>query len=123
LVSVVVVLDVVALPAGVLTDLVVSVLVSVVLEEGLDASTFTVVLLVPGVAGVVAVVVVEDEVLPVAGAAVGASAGFTSTLVLEVEEGGVTVSVFVQPTTPTPTARMAARRYDGFIVGFPSFGS
>lgn len=76
---------------------------------------------VDGVDGVVVLlVVVDEELLPVAGAGVGAEAGVTSTLVLEEDEGGVVVSVFVQPTTPTPTARRAARRYDDFIVGFPS---
>jgi hypothetical protein len=102
--------------------------VVVVLVELFEASTFTDVL--PGVVvvvlalpeGVVVVVVEDDEAVPLAGGAVGASLGFTSTLVLEDDEGGVVVSVLEQPTTPTPTARMAARRYDGFIVRVPSFG-
>lgn len=87
-----------------------------------------VVLVLPGVVvvlalpeGVVVVVVDEVEDEPVdASAGLLVSAGFTSTFVEEDDEGGVLVSVLEQPTTPTPTARMAARRYDDFIFRVPS---
>jgi hypothetical protein len=108
LVSVVVV--VALLPEGVVT--VVDLLVSVV-----GAGE---VVVVPD--GVVDVVepggVVTTVVLLLAGGAVGASAGFTSTLV--VDEGAGVTSVLVQPTTPK--ARRAARIYGDFIVRIPSAG-
>jgi len=111
-----------------------SLLPVVVLEDGvldmLDEPLGVVVVLVPpGVVvvlalpeGVVVVVVeeVEDEPDVDASAGLVVSAGFTSTLVEEDDEGGVLVSVLEQPTTPTPTARMAARRYDDFIFRVPS---
>ena len=70
--------------------------------------------------GDVVVAVLDDELAGGVVAVDEGSAGFTSTFELD-DAGGVEVSVLVQPTTPTPTARMAARRYDGFIVRFPSF--
>jgi len=119
LVSVVVVVvdDLVSLEPVVLGVVVVLV---VLFETSTDVLPGVVVVVLALPEGVV-VVVVEDEAVPLAGGAVGASLGFTSTLVLEDDAGGVVVSVLEQPTTPTPTARMAARRYDGFIVRVPSF--
>jgi hypothetical protein len=106
LVSVVVV---VAVPGVVPVDLVVSVVVA---PDGL----VVVVVLVAEVVSVVGVVVVV--VLLLAGGAVGAAAGVTSTLV-EVLGAGVT-SVLVQPTTPR--AMTAARIKGDFIFGVPSAG-
>jgi len=105
-----------------------------VLPDGLllplfEASTFTDVLLEPGVVldalplgvveelddvsvdGVVVPAVVDDEdELPVEGVAVLDELG--DVLLEDDDEGGVLleVSVLEQPTTPTPAARRAARR-------------
>ena len=63
---------------------------------------------------------VVDEVVELAGGAVGASAGLvTSTLVVLDDEAGGAVFTLVSQAT-RPTARTAASRYDGFIVRIPS---
>jgi len=107
LVSVVVVVEVPGVV--VVVDLVVSAVpgMAVVEPDGV-----VVVVLLPG-----AVVVVVLLVL-LAGGAVGASAGFTSTLVAVVGAG--VTSVLVQPTTPK--AMTAARIKGDFIVRVPSAG-
>ena len=63
---------------------------------------------------------VVDEVVELAGGAVGASAGLvTSTLVVDDEEAGGAVLTFASQAA-RPTARSAMSRYDGFIVRVPS---
>ena len=111
----------------------VSVVVVVTLPEGVFTEALPVAVEVLGEDDVVPLGVVDEDVEVEPGVAVvvvvelvelagGVVAGVV-TVVDELVAGGVTlVSVFDSQAT-RPTARIAASRYDGFIVRIPSLGS